>query len=107
MKFFVPCTNNETEAEVVYSAFAEFNKAPILERRIWKLQWIHNKIINNAEIGKSIIGDKRFGGEPVLAILELPTLYMICTPNRGGVRGDPILAGKNIDSIATFFENTK
>lgn len=105
MKFFVPYTKDKTEAETVYAAFAEFNNVPITKRRIWKLKWEHNGIINRAEVGQSIIGDSRFGGEPVLAILELSTLYMICTPNRGGIKGEPILAGKNVDSIVTYFED--
>jgi hypothetical protein len=104
MKFFVPFAVDEAEAESVYRCFAEFIHAPIVKKRIWKLTWEHKGIINHAEVGKSITGDSRFGGEPVLAVFELTTLYLICTPNRGGVRGEPIFAGKNDNSTAIYFE---
>jgi hypothetical protein len=105
MKFFVPHTKDNAEAEVVYEAFAKFNEAPITKKRIWKLKWKHNGEILQCEIGKPIIGDPRFENEPVLAILELSNLYFICTPNRGGVRGEPIIAGKDYNSIETYFDD--
>ncbi len=105
MKFFVPAAKTAEEAESVYLAFAKFNEIPVLKNRIWKLQWIHNGKNLSCEVGKPIIGDSRFGNEPVLAIFERSTLFIICTPNRGGIRGEPILAGKDADSIPVYFED--
>lgn len=105
MKFFVPAANDSEQAESVYSSFAKFIGAPINDKRIWKLSWRHNGIINTCEIGNEIQGDARFKGEPVLAIFDCDYVLMICTPNRGGVRGDPILAGKDMYTQITYFDN--
>lgn len=103
MQFFVPKAQNDTQAEQVYEAIAKFVAAPITRNRIWKLRWRHNQMDMQCEVGQPLPTYYQTGVEPVLAIFDCGDLYKICTPNRGGVRGEPVLAGKNSYSSATYF----
>lgn len=104
MRFFVPKAKSEEQDEKVYEGIARFVNAPVSDKRIWKLRWEHNRKTMECEVGKSMPGSCQIGNEPVLAIFDCGNLYMICTPSRGGIRGEPILAGKNDDSFATYFD---
>lgn len=57
----------------------------------------------HCEVGKPLPAYYRTGQEPVLAIFDCGNLYKICTPNRGGLKGEPVLAGKNDYSSAVYF----
>lgn len=104
MKFFVPHASDDDQAERVYDSIAKFNGARNSARRISALAWIHNGEAMTCEVGKPPPPYYRCGEEPVLAIFDCGKLYKICTPNRGGVRGEAILAGKDARSQATYFE---
>jgi hypothetical protein len=104
MKFFVPATDSNEQAERVYSAIAQFVAAPITEKRIQRLSWRHNDMAMSCEVGGPLPRYYQTGEEPVLAIFDCGTLYKICTPNRGGIRGEPVCAGKDSESRATYFD---
>lgn len=59
------------------------------ERKIRRLRYVHDGRTYDAEIG----GHDNVEREVVIAILDATTLYLVCTPNRGVVRGFPILVG--------------
>lgn len=103
MRFFVPAATDDIQAEQVYEAIAQFVTAPVNADRIWKLWWKHNGMNMQCEVGQPLPTYYQTGKEPVLAIFDCSTLYKICTPNRGGLRGEPVLAGKNENSLATYF----
>ncbi|MEH2388029.1 MAG: hypothetical protein V7K14_20110 [Nostoc sp.] len=105
MKFFVPAAKDDIKAEQVYSALGQSLKAPITEKRIWKLQWRDNEIDLKCEIGKPLPPSYQTGKELVLAIFECENLYKICTLSRGGVKGEPILVDNNSQSSATYFSD--
>ncbi|MBN3886730.1 MAG: hypothetical protein V7K64_02170 [Nostoc sp.] len=105
MKFFVPVAKDDIKAEQVYSALAQSLQAPITEKRIWKLQWRDRKIDMECEVGKPLSSSYQTGKELVLAIFECENLYKICTLTRGGVKGEPILVGKNSQSSAIYFSD--
>ncbi|MBN3948347.1 MAG: hypothetical protein HWQ38_18595 [Nostoc sp. NMS7] len=105
MKFFVPAAKDDIKAEQVYSALGQSLKAPITEKRIWKLQWRDNEIALESEVGKPLPPSYQTGKELVLAIFECENLYKIGTLSRGGVKGEPILVGKNSESSATYFSD--
>jgi hypothetical protein len=107
MKFFVPAANDRIRAEHVYNAIAKYAQAPITEKRIWKLRWLHNGMNMECEVGKTLPSYYQTGKELVLAIFECEELYKICTLTRGGVKGEPVLVEKSSQSSATYFsENT-
>ena len=104
MKFFVPSACDENNAEMIYSAIAEFNSAPALVMRIFKLKWRHGEEEMSGEVGKAAPPYYGTRDEPILAILDCGNLFKVCTPSRGGVTGEAILVGKNLNSRVSYFE---
>ncbi len=104
MKFFVPAARDEDEAEKVYEAIAKFVNGDIGEERIWKLKWTHNGMDMEAEVGKPLPPYYRTGQDPVLAIVDCGACYSVCTIDRGGARGAPILSGKHKYNHVTYFD---
>jgi hypothetical protein len=103
MKFFVPVAKDDIKAEQVYSAIANSVQAPITKQRIWRLQWRQNEIDIQVEVGKPLPPSLTTVKELVIAIFDCENLYKICTLNRGGVKGEPILIEKNLQSSVTYF----
>jgi len=106
MKFFVPEAENETEALSVWNATRKFAEETlgweVSERRIFRISYRHDGKDYSVEVGKP---DPRIG-EVVLVILESNT-YLVCTPNRGVLRGMPILVGRNeVKRTADFLEHS-
>ncbi len=101
MKFFLPHAQTEDLAEHTYEAIKLFVKdnlrCNISDRRIFRIEYFNGKD-HEAEVGK--VTD--VNGEEVIAILE-SFVYLVCTPNRGVLRGMPILVGTNeVFSISDF-----
>jgi len=94
MKFFIPHAKNKEEETKVYEAIKKFANTTlgwdIVDRRIFSLRYFHDGNEYYAEVGKV----EQVEGEEVIAILESVT-YLICTTNRGVIRGMPILVGKD------------
>ena len=103
MKFFVPFTKDDAQAEEVYGAIRKFNTeqtlGPITSRRIHSICFYHNGNNLTATVGETFEPT----GEPVAAILEGP-IYYVCTPNRGFMRGSPILVGREEIRTITDFD---
>lgn len=104
MKFFVPLAENDAQAESVYRSIAKFVSASVSNLRIYKLAWEHKGQAMQCEVGKPLPSYYETGQEPVLAIFDCGNVYKICTPSRGGLRGGPVLAGKDWRSQAIHFE---
>lgn len=99
--FFVPYAKDLDEAESVWRAtvaFAEMQGSHINKhRRIYASRYVHE----GREV-VDVVGDKdRYGGEEILAILrtESPGPLLICTPNRGVVRGEPIYGPADAETL--------
>lgn len=103
MKFFIPHTDDEKHAENVYEAIKKFAKEStgwnISDKKIFSIRYIHNGKEYYAEVGKK----EGLEGEEVIAILASNT-YLVCTSNRGVVRGDPILVGFNEARNIVYFD---
>jgi hypothetical protein len=93
VKFFIPYTKDKKQAEKVLQGIKKFAKETIgwdiTDRRIFSLSYTHEGKKYHSEVGKP---DDRVD-EEVIAILESYT-YLVCTPNRGVLRGEPVLVGK-------------
>ena len=103
MKFFVPFSKNKQQAFEVYDGIVKFNKEQlgreIINRKIYSIYYKHDNKYFTAKVGDQ----EPRTGEIVVAILESDILFYICTPNRGVVRGEPILVGKvEIISVSEF-----
>jgi len=103
MKFFVPAAKDDAEAEVVLDAIEKFNYAPKQVRRICAIAWTHNGKNYSCEVGSEAPGYYGTGAEPVVAILDCERLYKVCTTNRGVVRGEAIMVGKE-GTYVTYFD---
>lgn len=94
---------DDTEAQVVWDAtkrFAEDSLGWVVsDRRIFSIGYQHEGSQYHAEVGKP---DPRIG-EIVIAILESNS-YLVCTQNRGVVRGMPILVGREQENEVTEFQ---
>lgn len=104
MKFFIPHAKDKKQAEKVLRGIIKFAEKTIgwnvTNRRIFGLNYTHEGKKYYSEVGKL---DDRVN-EEVIAILESYT-YFVCTPNRGVLRGGPVLVGKEeVNRIIDFEE---
>lgn len=99
--FFVPFAADDAQAQKVLEATKQFNSVPNAEA-LFKISYIHNGQRLVATVGEP----DPLMGEIVLIILydEPPGPYLVCTENRGVVRGGPILAAADWQTHATAFD---
>lgn len=94
MKFFIPKAKNDVQAQEVWESVKKFAEKTldweVSDRRIFSIAYQKHGEDYYVEVGKP---DPR-NGELVIAILESIT-YLVCTPNRGVLRGMPILVGES------------
>lgn len=92
MKFFIPSAKDDIQAEEVWKSIKKFAEKTldwdVSDRRIFSIAYQKHGEDYYVEVGKP---DPR-NGELVIAILKSNT-YLVCTPNRGVLRGMPILVG--------------
>jgi hypothetical protein len=115
-RFFVPEVDDPEHVWQATRTFAmETTGWSVTERRVFALEYLHNGWRCRAEVGqresrtRDGVNGRRTPeptGEPVFAILEAPEsrCYLVCTPNRGVLRGAPILVGFNEVAKATDFD---
>ena len=70
----------------------------VSDRRIYSIKYRHEGKLYYAEVG---LPDPRVE-EKVLVILQSNT-FLVCTYNRGVIRGGPVLVGKNEAIEVTYF----
>jgi hypothetical protein len=107
MKFFIPATATEHEAERVYGAvkahLAQELGADVSPRRIRSLQYAHN-----GKNYSSVVGEEESGGLGVVVAILFDvsrSLYLVCTPYRGVISGSPVLVGEHDVLAVRDFEN--
>lgn len=105
MKFFLPPQKDEKLENEAYDAIKKFAKEitgwDITDRKIYHIKYRHEGKDYEAKIGER----ETHQGEIVIAILESTVTFLVCTPNRGVIRGMPILVGREeIISITDFEE---
>ncbi len=92
MEFFVPHASTPEEAEDVWQATRKFQTEglgwEISDRRIYEIHYRHNGETLTATVGEP----EPLTREEVLVILESQS-FLVCTTNRGVLRGMPVLAG--------------
>lgn len=103
MKFFVPGTKNDQEAENVYGILRKKmtqHRYQPNDARIYEIAFEDNGQTITETVGKH----SSIASEPIVAIFETEDVYLICTTNRGILRGMPLLAGKWATVRAEPFE---
>ena len=100
--FFVPYAESPEQAERVYESIRDFMAKVAFrptDRRIYSIAYRHN-----GRNYVATVGEKGPENERVIAILETlnpGSLYMICSPYRGVVSGEPFLAG-DVQAVVDF-----
>ena len=101
VKFFIPFAKDQAVAEEIYEATKKFATDTAFKptaRRIFRIEYNDHGKSTYAEVGQA----NPIEGELVMAILE-GTTFMVCTPNRGVMRGMPYLIGTDeITHIVDF-----
>ena len=106
MKFFVPHSESDEEAESVRESVRDFlasQGAPTYEDRIHRIKFRHNGKAYDLSVGQTH-PDLR---EEVLFIFRAkhPGLYYACSANRGVLRGEPYLIGDHDGTHAIPFDD--
>lgn len=99
--FFIPYSEDREEAESAWQsvkAFMERQGFRVKDRRIYAMAYSHNKKACYDRVG----GRDRYGMEEILVLLDAYAVYLCCTPNRGVVRGEPILTGLEGTHVVEF-----
>jgi len=101
-KFFIPKAKDDAQAQEVWKCVKKFAEETldwdISDRRIFSIAYQKHGKDYCVEVGKP---DPR-NGELVVVILESMT-YLVCTPNRGVLRGTPLLiAESELTDITDF-----
>jgi hypothetical protein len=105
MKFFIPIIKDEKQFESVYKSIKDFAHDSmgwtIENDRIYEIQFKDKQEYVTVTVGKRCpITNQR-----IYAILKSHNSYLICTTNRGVIRGIPVLVGiDDIMSIKHFDE---
>lgn len=106
MEFFIPAVNSTCERDRVYEAIKRHLTdelgADFAARRIRTLHYTHNRKDYTA-----VVGQEESGGEGiVVAILfdQKRSLYLVCTPYRGVIKGSPIMVGEHDVKAAVDFD---
>ncbi|KXF80660.1 hypothetical protein [Enterovibrio coralii] len=103
MSFFVPSAESQDQAESIYSAIAKHVDAPVSDARISTLQWEHEGREVTARVGEKLPTCFGCDDEVVLAIFDCGDIFKVCTPNRGAVCFDPVVASRPFVSKVDFF----
>lgn len=102
--FFVPHASSAEEAEHVYEATRKHVGAPAGGPRIRALTWHHDGQMRRAEVGSPMPRYYAPEGDTVIAIFDAGAFYFVCSENRGVLRGDGVMAGKDVQTVASFFD---
>lgn len=107
MRFFIPHASDSNQAEDVYIAIAKFNGAevPSSKRRIFSIEFEHNSHDMVCTVGQKLPSYYQTGNQVVLAIFDVGSYYVVCSELRGGIRGEPILAGHPTVRSVVFFDD--
>ncbi len=105
MKFFIPNENDPEKAEELYQATKKFVAqtmgCPIGDRRVRSITFRDGGYIVQALVGRP---EPRRGGI-VIAIFESES-YLVCTPDRGVLKGEPLVVGKHEVTDSEDFERS-
>jgi hypothetical protein len=103
MKFFVPATKNPEEAEKVHGILRKAmlkHRYETTDLRIYSITFDDNGMRQTETVGKP----SETSGETIVAIFQSGDIYLICTNNRGVLRGMPMIAGEWAVTNVELFE---
>jgi hypothetical protein len=96
MKFFMPkpFVASVSDARKAHECMRRFAKKTIgveaTDRKVYRIEFVRDGIRDELRVGQQDFDS----GETVVAILDAPRQYLVCTPNQGGYQGEPIVIRK-------------
>jgi len=104
MKFFIPGAKDKQQEKKTYDSIKKFVSQQIgrnvLDTMIYKINFKHD----GKEYSETIGEVSKFNGELAVVIFETDNLYLLCTPSRGVIKGEPILVSKNVNTSIMVFK---
>ncbi|KPF42351.1 hypothetical protein D621_20765 [beta proteobacterium AAP51] len=102
-KFFIPAAETPEQAESIYLAIVQFNQVDLPDQRIEGISWTESGEAVEFAVGKPFPASYGIGHEPVMAILEAGSTFLVCSASRGGLWGQPVVVqGRSDLSVARF-----
>jgi hypothetical protein len=102
-RFLIPAAETPEQAESIHLAIAKFNQIEMPAHRIESITWTENGETVEFAVGKPFPASYGIGHEPVMAILEAGSTFLVCSASRGGLWGQPVVAqGRSDMSLACF-----
>ena len=106
MKFVIPASDDDSQAEFLYDSIRKFavlqTRSLLSERRVFSIEYMMDGQRYWAEVGKFNPGV----GEQVFAILETDSSsYLVCSPNRCVYRNDPMHVESRQIRRVVYFED--
>lgn len=104
MKFFIPATDYDEHAELVYQSVKK-SLTDQYGHKVSNARIRQITVIRNGKATTDTVGERSsLNGEIVVAIFDADTVYLVCTAFRGVARGEPMLAGKWQTQHVEYFD---
>ena len=103
MKFFVPGTASDSEAESVFASIATFNGVAAPAQRIFSVRYHYKNKDMVATVGMAVDSYYCEPNQLVAAILLTSGAFAICLPSRGVLGGAPISINTSAVSKVEYF----
>jgi hypothetical protein len=102
MKFFMPLTTNDVQAERIHRRIADRLKG--MGRSLSPSRVSRVVYERDGKMSNEAVGSPSDNGEIVLAIFKDEIGYNICTYSRGVVWGNPMMAHYSVTQWAELFD---
>ena len=102
-RFFIPAAETPEQAESIYLAIAKFNQVEMPAHRIESITWTEGGETVEFAVGKPFPASYGIGHEPVMAILEAGSTFLVCSASRGGLWGQPVVVQGRSDMSVAYF----
>jgi len=106
MKFFMPKSfaSSASDARKAHECMRRFAKRTLgveaTDRKVYRIEFVRDGVRDELCVGQPEFDS----GEPVVAILDAPRKYLVCTPSQGGYQGQPIVINKRMTKSVDEFD---
>lgn len=104
MEFTVPAAHSLDDALDIFNGVKKYMNMQghyPFDKPVQWIEYTHNGIKETAEVNQFTVVNK----ERVILIFECENLFLICTPERGVIRGEPILVGRHEIKKVVYFDS--
>ncbi len=105
MRFFVPTANDRAHARKMYEEIRHRIQSTghrLASQAIFRIRLNRNGRPRIVAVGDSY---PEAGGDPVLAIFQADSYYLLCTRRHGALQGDPMRIDEDQVSVVEEFDS--